>query len=484
MKEITYDHDLIFFVNGSLVINDDTYTMRFLTESFKDCSYSIVMIDEDNNDLVYTNHCNGLQLIKVDCTVFMKEYNPNNLQYKRIHYKVYLNDNDIYDGSFPIISNNYRGNLKFGIVSCNNNKNRHDANTYSYDRVIQEEDLWMKLGKEQPDILFHLGDQIYADFIYVKRMKDNLYNLYANLYRSAYSEKSQGYAMRRSINLMMLGDHEIMDGLGTVKAHKKTNKKFRPYYINGMKAFIDYQYQLFYDLIENEVDETNDDYMDIVLNDADDIINGTKPIYYKYDYGKYTIIVLDERLELYQTCGIFGDKFIEWINNVLENTTNKDIIIASPRPICHLNRKHAYIQGLIISDGKDELLHPLHYDRTIRLLDTLYNYKLIKDLIIVSGDVHKTFINTITRKGDDKPFIKQLVSSAITRRPRGYLNFWYRIAHYIQQRTIKFRLENYTVSTSIKKSDNNNFGLIHNDMLDNYFIKDYNHISCKCLNYY
>lgn len=479
---------LHFFINGNLInktnetneTNDkteDKYIMRFLTESKDNSNVTINIKFFRNNEYIecVEYDINGLTLIEYDCDSIMVDsfdlLNPINKYF--VKYIVYHEDKFLFNGSFSIIKKDYNGYLKFASVSCNANKKFNDNNDYNLSRSKYGSKLWSKLRETRPDIIFHCGDQIYGDYIYKKNIGYDkkskkydhklIYDKYAQLYRTSYGENAQGDAMRNSLNIMILDDHEISDGFGTPKAFSflrcksqtKNNKHFHQYYKSGMRAYLNYQYQTMFN-----VDE-------ILIKNA---LVGNISMSNKIAIGKYQIIMLDERYELYHKQCIFSDETLKWIDNTLKNSNKKETIIVSPRPIGHLNSVNALLQGIIISDGVDELLHHMHLKKTLKLLDILYKYKNDKKYILVSGDVHKTFINDITRKGDNEPFLKQITASGITVLPRDGLNPFVKFVHNIQQKLIFFNLPNYKISKRRKESNKNNFGLIISDKLDNYIL--------------
>jgi len=466
---------VFFFINGCLIIKKDnnykfgfSYEMRFLTETNKSEYIDMLIYDIYGNFIKYEDYIDGLKLIKIDCTSFMENSYKT---YIRLKYIVKYNNNE-FNGSFPLISPKYQKNLNFVCVSCNNNQKEDDNNDYHYKRVNHTINLWNHIAKRKPDIIFHMGDQIYGDYIidnkigHTKKdiyLLEEIFEAYANLYRTAYAEKNQARAMCNSINIMILDDHEICDSFGTFGSKRiKNNTNFLPYYKSGMKAYILYQHQLHHDI--------NHD----IIND---IITGNKPIYYNVSYGKYKIILLDERHEWYHKKNIFTDEQINWVKKLL--IEGDDFIIISPRPIGHLDKINAYLQGVFSNDGKDELFHPNNYKRTCKLLKCLDDSN--KKIFILAGDVHKTFINNIYNKNTNKLIATQLVASAITRIPRGYLNIMVRFAHYLQKNKPSFKIKNFKIGNKKYISNNNNYGIIENNCLDNFYIKKYNN-SCIWLN--
>ena len=171
-----------------------------------------------------------------------------------------------------------------------------------------------------------------------------------------------------------------------------------------------------------------------------------------------------------------------WVDNVLNSSINKRIIFISPKPIGHINKIGAFLYGLFFQNGKDELFHPKHYDRTRKLLDIMHNNRKRKSMIVVAGRVNGTYINDIYHKNLNKPLALQLVSSGITRLPKGYHDLHLRLGNWIQQKLVIYSMKNTNIINKRNISNNNNFGIIKKDKVNNHYIKCYNGIVCSCLN--
>lgn len=460
-----------FFINGALKISQTNYEMRFLTETDELTQIRITMYDDIDNTTEHIQEINGLACIKIDCTDYLEKFNWQNRTYIRIKYVVDVKDQFYCKGSFPLISPEHSDTLKFRSVSCNNNKKMGDRNNYSYLKVPNSINMWSKLANEENDIIFHTGNQIYGDYLVdnmigFTNMKkscntDTIYQTYANLYRTAYGERSQGQAMRNSLNIMVLNDHDIFQNFDTKKDDLMT-----PYYVAGMTAYLDYQHQL----------HNNLDYKHSILI-------GNKSIYYNLDYGKYHIVGLDERHEVYHNRELFSDIQLYWLFYQLTNNNKSNIIVLSPRPIGYLNKANAYIRGILSESSKDELLHPDNYDRTIMLLDNLNAFKSSKDIMLISGSGNGTFINAVYKTDDldintntyismRKPILRQLVSGPITRRPISNNTKFSKAGDWLQQKTVCFSMKDLEVSPKISVSNSNSYGIIERDQLLNNYIEE------------
>lgn len=478
---------LLFFVNGCMRIikheylpEDNTidfykYEMRFLAESDSEIDIDIIMFDELDNKIVSHNIVNGLSLIKINVTKFMEKYNYQYESYIKIKYVVKKSNNEVlYNGSFPIISPCHDKSLKFVSVSCNNNNNK-------------DIDLWKHLNKRDPDIVLHIGNQIYSDHIYGED-RENIYIEYAKLYRESYGDISQGMVMRNCLNIMILNSHDISSGFGSnFTFQNKKNPYFARYYIAGMKAYLDYQHQLHTDILVSTSIKNKDGFEMLTSNDDYyDIIHNGNQIYYSINYGKYCIIVLDERHCNYHHNEVLTEKQLKWINNILDDTTKNNVIIVSPIPIGNLNKAESAIIGITSYEGSDELLHPYNHDNTVKLLNILNTYN-DKDYVLFSGNIRKTFINKILTK-DKSLEIEQLVSSGISSKPSGYDSVMFRLLMWIIENInceYGVDIDDYYVLTEKKDvSCNYNYGYLEDDKLYNYYVKGFDGELCfQELNY-
>jgi len=382
--------DIIFFINGCYnVINKGTilrpkyeYIIRFLTETRRKKQIKIIISDNNNNNYGYETIIDGLTLIKINVTKFIDDYNYNNNNYVRLNYEVYIEDIDkyIYNGSFPIITENYKDPINFIIASSNLFSNKLGF----YYKYIKE-----KLVNNKIDLIIHNGNLINGNYVYKKSIGRNLNinNEYRKLYQELYSDKHFGNILRNCLNIMNIGNYDIHSSFGCINSIKiKDSNIFNKIYKFGMTNFLKYQYQLTYDVEELEIYEG--------LN-IFDILRGKKDIYNYIDIGDNRIILLDERNEVYHKQILFSNEQIEWVNNLLN--TNKEIFIVSNRPIGNISKISSYIYGFINGDYKDELLHPLNYDRTNLLIKLFIEYykKNNTPINILSGNVNDFYRNKI-----------------------------------------------------------------------------------------
>jgi ribosomal protein S17 len=397
-----------FFINGTFSIINDIYLMRFLTEIDSDI---IINIYSDKNKIKLINtkcvESSKLTLHKIDIEIIDPELEI--LGYKRYYYDVINKSNKIlWYGSFPLITPNYKKDLKIAFVSCNDNiQDIPEWDTY---RDGISSILWKKMIEKKYDIVIGMGDQIYADSvgqlwmdkkITVKQVHRYLQILYAK----TYSEPNQSEVMRNCLNFCIGDDHDIKDCYATPKfTNIITNNLFDTYRNIAIKYFIKYQLGL----INKRVDDNYD-------------------FSYSLDIGKYKMMMYDMRNQLYKTGQVFSNKMLSWTRDTLKSNKKKNILVILPRPIGGTGMIYSALLGLYLKDAIDEPVHPLNYSCTKKLLKLLfkYKYKTNYKLRILAGDVHETYSKKIESKINGKTIcIEQFVSSAITRACRAWDMNW------------------------------------------------------------
>jgi hypothetical protein len=416
--------------------------MRFLTEVDDDVNFLI----EIYNDTYNKTH--DIEVKKNLAFVIRLVIDDDNLQddTKMINYKYKVRCNDeMIAGSFKIIGNKCKNNLNFGFVSCNDNCGEIPWNTY-HNRTGN---MWKEISNENFDIILHYGDQIYADSVLQlyrdkKITKNEIYKYISTLYQATYNEKYQGMSMRNCLNLMILDDHDAGNNYLT-PYYENTDKgeMWNIYSPIALRAYRDYQCSL---------GEHN-------------FNNLTKNYSYSAVVGKYNVIFMDERNSFRYSKTAINKYNINFVKREIYNSVDKDILLISPRPLGHLDKFSAWVVGKMFGDGVDQLFHPINYNNTIRLREILFEYKKINKkniFYIISGEAHQTFIQTHVKK---KVEIKELVSSAVSRKSVMYENLMVRMLSRFQFKCNLLWLDGIRNRKNL--SLKNNYGFMRNDELGN-----------------
>ena len=112
-----------FFINGTFSVDTNrNYSMRFLYELEYDFILNIYT-DKKKNILLITHIQSNPEFIVNLIDIEINYPKINILGYKRFYYEVInkKNDKKEYNGSFPIISLEYKEDLKIVFLSCNDN---------------------------------------------------------------------------------------------------------------------------------------------------------------------------------------------------------------------------------------------------------------------------------------------------------------------------------------------------------------------------
>jgi len=447
-----------FFVNGMFDIKDDHYHMRFLCdhEIMKTNKISLIIKDTEetivyDQPVVFKKEM-GVELIEVE----IDDPQLKTLQtYFKYNYTLKIDNQPILTGSFPLIKEQHDLPLKLGFVSCNDNLTQ--VAPWNVFHNGQSSDLWTTLKDKHPDIIIHMGDQIYADsvcdlFMNGQITEEEIYKYIRELYIKTYSEPQQSVAMRNCLNLMINDDHEFGDGYATPNYEKvKTNPAFVPYQKVAMKTMMDYQYQCFDQLK--------------ALHRQSDSLSYSLPI------GRYLIVILDTRGSMYDHGVAYSHELINFTKHELNETQKNNIVIILPRPLAHLDKHQSNLQGCIASDGVDESLHPINYEGAHNFRRLLFDFLQSnphKDIKIISGDVHQTFIQDhCDPHRCHSPIIVEMATSGITRKPRSQEPLHYRMVFWIQRTLEALWFEG--VRHRRHHSMDNNFGMMIGDQLYNFF---------------
>ena len=290
-------------------------------------------------------------------------------------------------GTFALVGELARDELRFGFVSCNDNCAPSAWNAY---RAQGRETAWPALGDERVDVLVHCGDQVYADGVYAAARAGASAEMCAarlrELYASTYAEPWQARAMRNALNVAILDDHEVADGYGVARLEPS-------YYVAlALAAYRAYQC----DLRANAFDASTESYS------------------FVQRVGKYTLVALDERSPMVRTGVAVDERAVELVAGAARDARRdaRELIVVSPRPLVFLDPVCSAVLGAVASDGKDALMHPRNMAGTLRLRDALLHHRALGGrACVVSGDVHCAFVQTHAGALDE------LVVSGVSRAP-------------------------------------------------------------------
>jgi len=304
----------------------------------------------------------------------------NSMRYKK-RYIYYINN--IQYGSIPIIPYE-ETNIRIGFYSCNQNYShisrenfdRNDILYQYYDEIFytnqieyHDNTLWKNMCNQKLDILFHLGDNIYSNAIYLYERKkiseQQIYEINKKLYEIQYKECYQNFVMRHCMNLMIEDNNDIISELGKKTKYSIHNEQFRNIYYKCKIQLKQYQIQDPYGYIYNEFG-------------------------YMYEIGNIGICVLNCNMSLFQYQITLCDELLLFLHNYLYTigiNKNYNIIFMS-KPLHNYSR-----QRTRQNKNRKSNTFELNYDNYTKFIREIEYFKFMtgKQIIIIGGDNHLYF---------------------------------------------------------------------------------------------
>ena len=221
--------------------------------------------------------------------------------------------------------------------------------------------------------------------------------------------------------MFLLDDHDFMDGYGT------------PGYVKITDRFKSYEEMA--NLVHLEM---------------------MPPCQIVVDIGKYRLLFLDTRRAFRDTGTRFPPQMIADVHIAgLSARPGTQFIVCLPQPLVHLDVVHAYLQGLVFSDGVDESEHPVNRKGARHLTSVLQT--LGTRTFVVSGDVHCALIQ------NHGAHLTELITSGITRETRDRAPRIARFLMWVQQNVNTLRWTT-TVHNRRNLVSRNNIGGLRGDL--------------------
>jgi len=337
------------------------------------------------------------------------ELTPNTL------YKVVCDGAEI--GQFKTLrsENDNPGNLKVGIVSCNDFTKK--------DKTLKK-DLWFDLTDniEDLDYVFHIGDQCYMDMgaesanstPYQKckailasideqswpKKRTELLEVLRSRYRQTWNQEDTAYVLANVPNLMILDDHEIKDDWGWGKPDN-----FDSFYGQlAREVYYEYQRQLREDIDWKKLNNLKSEYHAHILN-------GVGVVFVDYRGSR----------SWFRETGIednqLGNAQKQWITNLFSEqgqfSNLNSVLFISPFPLVFLSHFLTNLASKYIDDAKEHWAFKNNKELE-NLFEILRKWKLRREggeVTLIGGDVHVGGHTEIFDK-EDRLF-KQFTTSAI-----------------------------------------------------------------------
>lgn len=403
-----------FFINGFPENKDNGYNMIFYLDQSDDGDVADNYIEIEGNRYSL-ERIRGVQKLSVPFT------DPT----KRYAYSVFEKGVFKYGGSFIAKPTD----PKICCVSCNASldvKVPCWAQYGTYDGY--KDGNWKLIHDESPELIIHMGDQIYADGVF-KSGKD-IEKRIRFLYIHTYANQWQGVSMRNSLNMMIADDHEALDGFGNPeKKINSANEKYSEYIETAVNMYVKYQPTL------------------------------ATPEFgsFNFQYGGYEIICIDMRLDYNKFGHVMSDRILEFTENVLSTTSQNDVIMILPRPLIIISKEMAELIKKR-TEYADMLMSPGNQERTKRFIDLMDQYD--KNYTVVCGDSHLGLKMDIRLKNKT---ITQYITSGITVKPTDRMvPFWRQRV----EKNLRSLPNDYDVANIDLVTLGNNYGILQNGVFN------------------
>jgi len=336
---------------------------------------------------------------------------------------------------FKTVNRTAPGNLKFGVISCN-----------EYSVLLKKEpeaDLWAHLSRKidelQLDYLIHLGDQVYLDMgfaedqnifkigvneskPYPRAMEilddtpreqwqekaDEIRELIKDEYRRTWNFPSVKAVLAKVPSLMILDDHEVRDDWGWRSEDWTTDTADYFYGTLAREVYYKYQRQLREDINFDNISSYEREYFYRIINNVG---------FYFFDYRG---IRSWQRNETDLEGSQIGSKQKEFITNLLkENGTFSNVsavFMVSTIPLVAVSEDISNAAELFYDDLQEGWINnPDDLVWLLNLMDSWKKGKAGRDIMVISGDIHMGGKSNFSR--NDEFLFRQFTASSIASFP-------------------------------------------------------------------
>lgn len=410
--------------------SDNVYSVIFVVNSIKS---AIVSFAEKNVDAQKIGDIFSGEVWHAQLKIEQKTQG-NNLNYTiNCDGEAYSSQLDVLAWSFYIPGKEEKP--KFAYASCNGFSDYKLMNT-----TENPYHLWEAMEAEHNTAPFSVllmgGDQVYADSIWsvveslktwnelgvedkVKRqatvdMKKEIDSFYSELYVSRWNKPQVAKMLASIPSIMMWDDHDIFDGWGSYPEKLMTCPVYQAIYDAAKKHF---------ELLQIRGHQNRS-----LIGNAKNLQHYSMNV----KFGKYTILVLDNRSERTLT-QVMSPTHWEHIAKALDQSKEGDLLVMTAVPVVY--RDFAAAESFVDStpweeevtdDLKDHWRAKEHQGERqkliMRLLDNARTRK--GKTVILSGDVHVGCLGVIRDKRETSPInIHQVVSSGIVHPAPTYIQW-------------------------------------------------------------
>lgn len=366
----------------------------------------------------------GQTTAPIQATVDLKRGIPGILRFRGLkpntRYIIYFSGIRAQPATFKTFSKDH-SRMNIGVVSCNK------------PGCCQETDLWgdlyhryVKTG--EMDLLLHVGDQVYGDEAYSKAVRKlegrrvgtkaqqhHILELYREIYRTNWGFETTRQVLASVPSLMMWDDHEIRDDWGSLPGDKNPNSQ--AYHIGTLarQVYREYQRQLWDDDVIPPAGQLEDHY---------------------HAWGDIGVLFVDQRggrsFESDPARPYLSIQQWERIRRSLapsgELGNVRALVVVSTVPLVYLGSTVGNLFASHSDDRPDHWSYKPHQPEQIEMLRLLRRWKQGKtpngesrELLVVGGDVHMATHTEVKHR--NKTIFEQLITSPITNRPPGWLQY-------------------------------------------------------------
>lgn len=380
--------------------------------------------------------------------------------------------------------------MRFGVLSCNQIATDH------------KKDMWEKLAleikDEKIDIIFHIGDQIYADHSESLKLpaefqdiwnvscqwllaepnhdnwihyKEKILFLYRQLYRTTFSHSPTQFILSHVSNLMVFDDHDAHDDWGVDP--EDVDRSTAQWFVGkcAYRAICEYQHQQWKDIDFNELDR---------ITDADElhIDHVLTRDYHKHKYGAIGVYMSDNRGnqsvhygEEQKSCPFLGLNQWKDLESAIGSTDGyfsdcKILVMNFPVPLVYLPHNLNDAIARVYDDALGHWSSAQYRREQIRMLDMLRDWVDARpvgerQIILTGGDVHIGGHTEIYY--NHKFYFHQIICSAISNNPLSTPVFY-------AVKTVASMVSHLDYGWTFKHHGFHkgaNYGIVHCSFLDN-----------------
>lgn len=292
-------------------------------------------------------------------------------------------------------------------------------------------------GPDGPAFFIGLGDQMYTDpgatednpqiaYLFgdhshkIRGTAETVPDYLGQLYRYAFGLPAMDSALAMAPSVMMWDDHDVRDGWGS--QNDEHHPEWRNYYRNARDAFVAYQASRNPNF-ESIVNARHWDrpHREAPLADEDGFEKRqVEETHFTFDRGYATFFVADGRSAKWRGPQLGGQQYEDirkWLENPARHNQPTVFVFAYPVPVMGSIGVPFAIAQRFESSNQDDALDRIHlgdYKKLTELFATHFARERRHTLVIISGDVHYTGLQSIRQGGKEgRTYGYEIISSGL-----------------------------------------------------------------------